>query len=91
MTKKELLESKAFQEMPDDAEILFRTNKQLPMCEPLASKHLFLTHQCTNIDAVMRVPFYVKQRPVAKYKTTLIIDAMPFDYMANTLNMTFDL
>lgn len=91
MTKKELLELEVFKELPEDAEILFRTSKELPMCEPVTSKHLFLTRECTNIDAVMRVPFYVKQRPVAKYKTALIIDAMPFDYMKGKFNMTFDL
>lgn len=91
MTKKELLENESFKELPADAEILFRTSKELLMCEPVTSKHLFLTRECTNIDAVMHVPFYVKQRPVAKYKTALVICAMPFDYMENKLNMTFDL
>lgn len=45
MTKKELLELEVFKELPEDAEILFRTSKELPMCEPVTSKHLFLTRE----------------------------------------------
>ncbi len=40
MTKKELLENKYFNAMPDDVELVFRTSNELERCYPLQLEQL---------------------------------------------------
>ena len=40
MTKKELLENRVFQNMPEDTEIVFNTNSEVENCLPLMAEDL---------------------------------------------------
>ena len=40
MTKKELIDSECFNELPDDAEIVFATNGKIRMCVPMNELNL---------------------------------------------------
>ena len=40
MTKKELLENKYFEAMPDDTELVFRTCSNTAMCRPIISEDI---------------------------------------------------
>ena len=57
MTKKELLQDYWFQHIPDDADIVFRTNNELRICRTLDHSHMILQkdedgHTKLVIDAV---------------------------------------
>ena len=89
MTKKELLESELFKMTPDDAEIVFRTNKRMNLCCKLKLEHLSLRKQCINVEEVQEGPFYKFRNP--QYIVALVIDGMPFDFMDSMFNIHFEI
>lgn len=91
MTKKELLENEAFKALPDDSQIIFKTSEHRQMCVPLIQQHCWYEKRCTNLDVIQNTPPEISERIKPKYECYFIIDAMPFDYMKNKLNMTFEL
>lgn len=91
MTKKELLENEAFKALPDDSQIIFKTSEHRQICEPLTPEHCWYEKRCTNLEVILSAPPEISERIKQKYECFFIIDAMPFDYMAHKLNMTFEL
>ena len=91
MTKKELLEDETFKALPDDTQIIFKTSEHRQMCEPLTHEHCWYEKRCTNLEVIQNAPLEISERIKPKYECFLVIDAIPFDYMKNKLNMTFDL
>lgn len=91
MTKKELLENETFKALPDDTQIIFKTCEHRQMCEPMTAEHCWYEKRCTNLEVIRSAPPEISERIKQKYECFFIIDAMPFDYMKNKLNMTFDL
>ena len=91
MTKKELLEMEAFKALPDDAQIVFKTSKDIRACAPLTHNDVWYERRCTNIEYIQSAPPGIKERIKPNIDNFLIIDAMPFYYMEKELNMTFEL
>ena len=82
MTKKELIESEYFKELPDDAEIVFATDELVNRCVPLNALNISIVSQCVNIPKEGDVLF----RP--EYKTALLIDAIPYWYLKEGYGIT---
>ena len=91
MTKKELLENETFAALPDDTEIVFNTSKHIEARVPLTFNECYYEKRCTNLEAIQSAPQEIRKRIKQKYECFFVIDAMPFDYMKDKLNMTFDL
>lgn len=81
MTKKELID--ALSDVPDDIDIVFGTDKHLLECVPLNALNISVIRQCTNepIDGGM----VFKPR----YKTAIVLDAIPYWYLQEKYNITF--
>ena len=98
MTKKELIDlllSDKFSMIPDDAQVVFRTNKRLRLCQPLRLDYI-------SSDMEFEPDPYWRMRnahitiastlPPPGIKTTaIVIDALPKQWLKDNLNMTFDL
>jgi len=90
MTKKELIESEWFKKIPDDAEIVFRTNEKANMCHKLKLEHLSIWRQCVNVEEIPDGHgFYKFRNP--QYMTAVVIEGMPFEYMEDMFNMHFEI
>jgi hypothetical protein len=76
MTKKELIESEWLKKIPDDAEIVFRTNEKANMCHKLKLEHLSIWRQCVNVEEIPDGHgFYKFRNP--QYMTAVVIEGMP--------------
>ncbi len=73
MTKKELLENRDFQMLPDDAEIVFNTAVEPRYCFPVSEGHLMC---CSEIDQWCKKEITEGLEPV--YKTYLVVNARPY-------------
>ena len=91
MTKKEFLELEAFKALPDDAEIVFKTSKDIRACVPLTANDVWYEKRCTNKEYIESASPGIRDRIQPRYGCFLVLDAMPFYYMEKELNMTFEL
>ena len=82
MTKKELIECEYFKELPDDAEIVFATDGRIDRCVSLNALNISIVRQCLNIPKEGGVVFS------PKYKTALVIDAIPYWYLKERYEVT---
>lgn len=92
MTKKELLESDVFQALPDEAEIVFATGSKLKQCVALNELNLSAIRECINEDEWKNIPLSAREqfKFEPKYRTALVIDAIPYWYLKEKYNVTFD-
>lgn len=86
MTKKELLENDAFKSLPDDAEIVFATDKNLKYCIRLNELNLSAIRQCVNFKDIQES---VLNAVKPKYMTALVIDAIPYWLLKEKYNIHF--
>lgn len=84
MTKKELIESEYFKELPDDAEIVFATDGHIDRCVPLNALNISVVRQCVNVPEDGGVVF----KP--KYKNALVIDGIPYWYLKERYCITLN-
>ena len=95
MTKKELLdmllENKYFKELPDNTQVVFRTNEKLRLCQAVKPD---------QISAAMQFEpdkFYeawwqdknCKMPPPGIRSVAIVIDALPRDFIKEQFNTTF--
>lgn len=73
MTKKELLENRFFQMLPDDTEIIFNTAQEPQYCVPVSEG--YLTYR-TEIEQWCKKEISGGLEPV--YKTYLVVNARPY-------------
>lgn len=80
MTKKELIESETWRLLPDDAEIVFRTNGEARHCSLVMPEELEVVGELTNPPDWDRIPEHMQfdffKRYVPKYKTFLVINGI---------------
>ena len=64
MTKKELIESEEFRMLPDDAEIVFATDRHIRMCVPVTGLSLSILKESGKTALVIdAIPYwYLKER-----------------------------
>ena len=91
MTKKEFIE--LTKDVPDDWDIVFRTNSErLDMCLPLKAKHISIETQCVNLEQIREAQcLYPMLKCYPKYKDTIVINAIPYDYLENKYHITIDI
>lgn len=90
MTKKEFLENEVFMAAPEDAEIVFATGEKLKMCVPLNALNLSLVRECVNEEIFRDAPTEVFEHFMPEYKTALVIDAIPYWYLKERYNVSFE-
>lgn len=92
MTKKELLESDVFQKLPEDAEIVFATGEKLKMCVPLNPLNISVVKELVNEDEISDIPLNAREhfdfKP--KYKTCLVLDAIPYWLLKEKYGITLE-
>ena len=91
MTKKEFLENDVFMALPDDAEIVFSTDAHTDRCVPVTSLNLSAVRQCVNEDEWREMPTCVRAgfSFTPRYRTALVIDAVPYWYLKERYGITF--
>lgn len=91
MTKKEFIE--LTKDVPDDWDIVFRTNSErLDVCLPLIDKHIVAETQCVNFEQIQEEQHLfpmLKCEPI--YKSAIVIDAIPYDYLENTYHINIEI
>lgn len=90
MTKKEFLENEVFAALPDDAEIVFATGNKLKMCVPLNPLNVSLVKECVNEDTLKDLPSNVREHFKPEYKCALVLDAIPYWYLKEKYNVSFE-
>lgn len=90
MTKKELLENEVFAALPDDAEIVFATGEKLKMCVALNPLNISLIKECLNEDVLKDMPLDVREHFKPEYKCAMVIDAIPYWYLKERYNVSFE-
>lgn len=89
MTKKEFID--ALSDVPDDIDIVFGTDKHLLECVPLNALNISVIRQCTNEDVLDDFPLSMRKKVsfTPKYKTAIVLDAIPYWYLQEKYNITF--
>ena len=92
MTKKELMESEIWRQLPDDAEIVFRTNREARHCSLVMQEELEVVGELTNPPAWDRSPLHKQfarlKRYVPKYKTFLVINGIGLKELKHKYGIT---
>ena len=92
MTKKELMESEIWRQLPDDAEIVFQTNGEARHCSLVMPDELEVVGELTNPPDWGRIPlhmqFDVLKRYVPKYKTFLVINGIGWKELRHKYGIT---
>lgn len=81
MTKKEFMD--LLIDVPEDVDIVFGTDSHLLWCVPLNALNVSVIRQCTNEPSNGGVVFS------PRYKTAIVLDAIPYWYLKEKYNMTF--
>lgn len=92
MTKKELLESEVFQMLPEDGEIVFATGEKLSGCYAVNPLNISLVQECTNVDEYNNLPKNVRDgfKFEPKYKTCMVLDAIPYWLLKEKYGITLE-
>ena len=96
MTKKELIDlllSEKCSMIPDDAQVVFRTNKRLRLCQPLRLEYISadMEFEPDPYWEIMRPPEPITEVPPGIKTAAIVIDALPTQWLKDKLNMTFNL
>lgn len=81
MTKKEFID--AINDVSDDVEIVFATDRDLRGCVPLNALNVSFIRQCVN------APDDGGQLFMPQYRSAIVIDAVPYPYLERVYHMTF--
>ena len=92
MTKKELIESEIWRRLPDDAEIVFRTNREARHCSLVMSEELEVVGELINPPDFDQIPLHMQfdfcKRYVPKYKTFLVINGIGLKELKHKYGIT---
>jgi hypothetical protein len=96
MTKKELIDlllSEKCSMIPDDAQVVFRTNKRLRLCQPLRLDYISSDMEFEPDPYWERMHGFepITTPPPGIKTAAIVIDALPTQWLKDKLNMTFNL